>query len=51
MNKEQYVIHIQMRNIRGINMTHNGKIIQCQEWIKKNNLKLEILKKEFDKLK
>ncbi len=50
MNQEQYVIHVQMRKIRGINMTHTGKIAQCQEWIAKNNFKLDKLQKEFDQL-
>jgi len=51
MNRDQYVVYIQMRKLRGINLTHKGKIFQCQEWIKKNNLKLDILQKELDKLK
>ncbi len=51
MNRDQYVVYIQMRKLRGINITHKGKIFQCQEWIKKNNLKLDILQKELDKLK
>jgi len=49
MNNEQYVVYVEMRRIRGINLTHSGKIAMCKEWIEKNNLKLEKLQKEFDK--